>query len=215
MKRTDTTPTRSRTVLEETYADAGQPDFQFTLPQPFTAEHVAGVEALGASPVGVANQLNQVLAENLSNNMAAKVRAAVKAGQPLPTQEDMDRLYDSYDFSGTRAGSGSAAAGSLFDRVFYKLAGQFIRKLIKKKGYQDKPAPVNVAKKDEEPKPGQISYEEFEFEVDRLVNGEGPWEEVESFRAVREGLIEDARNEEVAIRNREIAAEGKLSTLGL
>lgn len=214
MFKQDSTPTRFRTVLEDTYAAAGFPEFQFQIPQPFTAEHVAGVSDLGASPNGVANQLNQVLAENLCNNIAARVRNAVKNGQPLPTQADMDTLYTVYDFSGLRQTSASSPA-SLFDRVFTRLAGAFIKRLLKKKGYQDMAAPVTVAKKNEEPTGNQISYETFESEVFRLVDGDGPWSEVEAFVSVRDSMIEDAKAEEATIRNREVSAENKLAALGL
>jgi len=214
MKRNENTPVRLRTIMEEAYEAAGFPDHRFAIYQPFTADHFAAVVEVGASPVGLANQANQLICENLANNMAAKVRAAVKNGTPLPTQEDMDALYDAYDFSGVRASTGGVTT-SLLDRLFARLAGQFIRKLIKKKGYQDQPAPVTVAKKDVIPEKGQISFEDFEAEVSRLVNGEGPWGEVEAFVDVRADLYEEARNEEVAIRARQASAESKLSTLGL
>lgn len=214
MYRNENTPVRLRTIMEDVYEAAGFPDHRFTVYQPFTADHFAAVVEVGASPVGLANQANQLLCENLANNMAAKVRAAVKNGTPLPTQEDMDALYDAYDFSGVRASTGGVTT-SLLDRLFARLAGQFIRKLIKKKGYQDQPAPVTVAKKDATPEKGQISFEDFEAEVSRLVNGEGPWGEVEAFVDVRADLYEEARNEEAAIRARQASAESKLSTLGL
>ena len=214
MKRDENTPVRLRTIMEDAYEAAGFPDHRFAIPQPFTADHFAAVVEVGASPVGLANQANQLICENLANNMAAKVRAAVKNGTPLPAQEDMDALYDAYDFSGVRASTGGVTA-SLLDRLFARLAGQFIRRLIKKKGYQDQPAPVTVARKDAEPEKGQISFEDFEAEVSRLVNGEGPWGEVEAFVDVRADLYEEARNEEAAIRARQASAESKLSTLGL
>lgn len=214
MKRDENTPVRLRTIMEDVYEAAGFPDHRFAIPQPFTADHFAAVVEVGASPVGLANQANQLICENLANNMAAKVRAAIKNGTPLPTQEDMDALYDAYDFSGVRASTGGVTT-SLLDRLFARLAGQFIRKLIKKKGYQDQPAPVTVAKRDEAPAAGQISFEDFEAEVSRLVNGEGPWGEVEAFVDVRADLYEEARNEEAAIRARQASAESKLSTLGL
>jgi hypothetical protein len=214
MKRDENTPVRLRTIMEDAYEAAGFPDNRFSIPQPFTADHFAAVVEVGASPVGLANQANQLICENLANNMAAKVRAAIKNGTPLPTQEDMDALYDAYDFSGVRASTGGVTT-SLLDRLFARLAGQFIRRLIKKKGYQDQPAPVTVAKRDEAPAAGQISFEDFEAEVSRLVNGEGPWGEVEAFVDVRADLYEEARNEEAAIRARQASAESKLSTLGL
>lgn len=215
MIKTENTPIRLRTVMEDAYSIRDQVGFQFAIPQPFTAEHVQGVTELGASPTGVASQLNQVLAENLSNNIAARIRAAVKTGESLPGQSLMDELYATYDFSGTRGRGPAGPAGSLFDRIFTRLAGLFIKKLLKKKGYQDKPAPVTVAKRDEAPKPDQISFEQFELEVERLVSGDGPWSEVPAFIEVREGIIEDANVEEASIRSRELAAESKLSSLGL
>lgn len=214
MFKNDSTPTRFRTVLEDTYTSAGFPEFQFQIPQPFTAEHVAGVADVGAIPQGVANQLNQVLAENLCNNIAARVRNAVKNDQPLPTQADMDALYEIYDFSGLRQ-SGLRQSSSLFDRIFTRLAAGFVKRLLKKKGYQDMVAPVTIAKAGEEPTGNQISYETFESEVARLVEGDGPWGEVEAFISVRESMIEDAKTEEAAVRNREVAAENKLTNLGL
>lgn len=213
MFKNENTPSRFRTVLEDLYAAAGNPEFQFQIPQPFTAEHVAGVTEVGASPQGVANQLNQVLAENLSNNIASRIRNAVKNCQPLPTQADMDSLYEVYDFSGLRQSGGTPA--SLFDRIFTRLAGALIKRLLKKKGYRDLSAPVTVAKRDEDPKGNQISYEDFEEEVARLVEGDGPWSEVEAFVEVRNSLIEDAKTEEAAVRAREVSAENKLASLGL
>ena len=214
MIKNDNTPVRFRTVLEAAYADAGQPDFQFCIPQPFTAEHVSGVAEIGASPQGVANQINQVLAENLCNNIAARIRNAIKSGTALPTQDDMDTLYLTYDFSGLRQPSGSSAV-SLFDRIFTRMAGQFIKRLLKRKGYQHMAAPVTVAKKDETPAEGQISFEAFENEVYQLVSGEGPWGEIQAFIDVREDLIESSKNEEAAVRARELAAESKFANLGL
>jgi len=214
MIKSDNTPVRYRTVLEAAYEAAGNPDFQFCIPQPFTGEMVLGVTEVGANPQGVANQLNQVLAENLSNNIAARIRSAVKNNIDLPTQEDMDALYSAYDFSGLRQPSIGSSA-SLFDRIFTRMAGQFIKRLLKRKGYQDMPAPVTVAKKDDEAEPGQITFETFEYEVNRLVEGEGPWADIQSFADVRAGLIEEAKNEEAAVRSRELAAESKFSNLGL
>lgn len=201
MKITDSTPSRTRTVLGETYS----------IPQPFTAEHFAGAEDLGVSAGGVAQQMNQVLAENIGNNVASRIRNADKNGTPRPTQADVDALVIAYDFTGARAGT----SGTLFDKLFYKNASAFIRKLIKRKGYRDLPAPVTVAKKDEPPKAGQISLEDFEAEVTRLIDGDGPWSEVEAFAQVRADLIEDTQTEEADVRKRQQAAESKLSGLGL
>lgn len=210
MIKTEYTPVRFRTILSESYEKAGNPDFKFGIPQPFTPE-MFNVAEVGANPAGLCNQVNQVLAENLANNMAAKIRSAEKNGFPLPTQEDMDALYELYDFSGTRTASGVSL--TLFDRIFTRLAGQFVRKLLKKKGYRDMPAPVTVAKKDAEPVGNQISIDEFENEVTRLVEAEGPWAEITAFIEVRNSLIEDAKVEEANVRERQVATESKLASL--
>lgn len=203
MKITNSTPSRTRTVLGETYS----------IHQPFTAEHFSGAEELGVSASGVAQQMNQVFAENVGNNVASRIRNADKNGTARPTQADVDALVAAYDFTGSRASVGSS--GSLFDRLFFKNASAFIRKLIKRKGYRDLPAPVTVAKKDEAPKAGQISFEDFEAEVVRLVEGDGPWAEVEAFANVRSDLIEDTQAEEADVCRRQQEAESKLSGLGL
>lgn len=207
------TPTRVRTIQEDIYVANGQ-DGQFTIDQPFTAEMLQSVEKIGASPEGVANQLNQVLCENLVNLLAARARNAAKNGVSLPTQEDMDALYASYNFSGNRT-RGPSNAASLFTKVFNRLAGQFIKRLIKTKGYKDLSAPVTVAKPDMEPTANQISYEDFEDEVAQLVAGEGPWGEVDSFISVREGLIDDAKIEEAAVKARALSAENMLNALNM
>lgn len=203
MKITNSTPSRTRTVLGETYS----------IHQPFTAEHFSGAEELGVSASGVAQQMNQVFAENVGNNVASRIRNADKNGTARPTQADVDALVAAYDFTGSRASVGSS--GSLFDRLFFKNASAFIRKLVKRKGYRDLPAPVTVAKKDEAPKAGQISFEDFEAEVVRLVEGDGPWAEVEAFANVRSDLIEDTQAEEADVCRRQQEAESKLSGLGL
>ena len=214
MFKNENTPSRLRTVCGAEYEAAGQAGFQVSIPQPFRPEHFYA-EDLGVYPSGLASQLNQVLAENLANNFAAKVRAAIKKGECLPTQEDMDKLYAEYNFSGTRARGSRGTSNTLFDRIFTRLAGKFIKALLKKKGYQDLKAPVTIAKKDEEPAGNQISFDVFEAEVERLVEGEGPWGEIDAYVTVREGLIEEAQEEEAVIRSREVAAESKISGLGL
>ena len=203
MKITSSTPVRTRTILKETY----------NIYQPFTAEHFSGAEELGVSAVGVANAMNQVFTENTGNNIATRIRNADKNGTPRPTQADADALMAAYDFTGARASAG--AAGTMFDRLFWKNASAFVRKLIKRKGYQDMPAPVTVAKKDEAPKDNQISFEDFETKVEELVNGDGPWGEVEAFAVARDSLIEDTKAEEADIRARQKNAEAKLSSLGM
>ena len=210
----ENTPIRNRTIQEAAYEEAGMPDFSFKVPQPFEAsmfEHLA--ELLGISPAGFANQANQVLAENLGNNMAARIKKAVRDGAPLPTQDDMDSLIAAYDFTGVR--QASVALGSIFDKIFYRLAGGFIRKLFKQKGYQGMAAPITVAKRGAEPGAGQVDYETFEMEVVRLMEGEGPWAEKQAFIDLRATLIDEARSEEERVRANEAETENKLADVGL
>lgn len=213
MQKTDETPMRARVIQGDAYADAGTPDFAFQIPQPFQPSSFEGLSDLGVNAAGFSNAANQLLAENLGNNMAGRVKKAVKDGTDLPTQEDMDALYGAYDFSGIRVSA--LASGSLFDKIMFRNAGQFIRRLIKQKGYQEQAAPVTVARKGTEPDEGQVSYDTFEGEVGKLMNGEGPWGEVQAFMDLREELIAASHAEEERVRASEKAAEEKLSELSL
>ena len=211
----ETTPLRQRIIQEKAFIAAGINDMSFNIPQPFIpAMFEALREELGIDPVGLARQVNQVYAENLANNMASRIKkAAGKEDTDLPTQVDMDELALSYDFSVRTA---TAAFGSTFDKIFHRIASGFIRKLLKKKGYQDTPAPVIVAKKNAETtEEGQISFEDFEVEVIRLTEGEGPWGEKEAFVDLREALKEEASAEEERIRNSEKETEDKLANIDL
>jgi len=213
MIKTENTPMRARVIQGDAYADAGQPDFAFQIPQPFVAEHFANLADIGVVGVGFANAANQLLAENLGNNMAGRIKKAVKDGTPLPTQEDMDKLYEAYDFSGVRISS--LAAGTLFDKIMFRNASTFIRRLVKQLGYQDMPAPVTVAKKNDEPTEGQISYDTFEDEVGKLIRGEGPWGEVQNFIDTRDEMVASAKAEEERVRASEQAVESRLTALTL
>ena len=75
---------------------------EFTLPQPYVPGHVL--------TEGEAKALNQVLAENIRNNMATKVKAAVEgtAKEGEPTIDSIDAFVSayaaSYEFNATTAG---------------------------------------------------------------------------------------------------------------
>ena len=214
MIRNENTLSRSRIVQEALYDEAGQPGFAFVIPTPFTPEMFADIAAeVGANAAGLANQMNQVLAENLGNNMASRVKKAVKDGKDLPTQEDLDTLYTAYNFTGIRASS--IALGSLFDKIMFRLSGSFIRKLIKAKGYQDVPAPVTVAKRGADATESQIDYDTFEAEVMQLMEGQGPWAEKEAFIDLRTSLVDEARAEEERVRAAEKSTEDKLADITL
>lgn len=213
MNRNETTTTRARVIQGEAYTDAGFPDFAFQIPQPFLAEHFEALTELGIVGAGFANAANQLLAENLGNNMAGRIKKAIKDGTDLPTQAGMDELYAAYDFSGVRISS--LAAGTLYDKIMFRNASQFIRRLIKKTGYQNLPAPVTVAKKGAEPDEGQISYDVFEDNIGALMRGEGPWGEVQAFIDLRDEMVATSKAEEERVRESEKAVEGQLATLTL
>ena len=213
MNRNETTLTRKRVIQEGLYNEAEQPNFSFLIAQPFTVEMLTdAAAAVGANTAGLVNQMNQVLAENLGNNMASRVKKAAKDGTPLPTQADMDALYDGYDFTGIRSGT---AFGSMFDKIMFRLSGNFIRKLIKQKGYQDIAAPVTVAKRGADATENQIDYETFEGEVTQLMEGEGPWGEKEAFIDLRQSLVDEAEAEEERVRAAEQSTEAKLADIDL
>lgn len=213
MLRTKDTPTRKRVIQESLYDDADLPNFSFLIAQPFTIDILANAaDAIGANAAGLVNQMNQVLAENLGNNMASRIKKAAKDNTDLPTQEDMDTLYDGYDFTGIRSGT---AFGSMFDKIMFRLSGNFVRKLIKQKGYQDIAAPVTVAKRGSDPAANQIDSDTFEGEVAQLMEGEGPWGEKEAFIDLRQSLIDEANAEEERIRAAEQSTEAKLADINL
>lgn len=215
MNITPETPVREKVIQEKIYAAAGVENHSFTVPQPFTADMFENLrDLLGIDPNGLAKQVNQVFSENLANNISSHIKRAASAEEDLPTQETMDELAASYDFAGVRAAS--TAFASTFDKIFHRTAGQFIRKLIRKKGYQDMPAPVTVAsKKAETLVEGQITFEDFEVEVIKLTEGEGPWGDKDAFIDLRETLKQEALAEETRLRNAEKETEDKLASISL
>jgi hypothetical protein len=75
----------------------------FTLPQPFTAGHPL--------TEGEASQMNQLLAENVRNNFAGKIKAQAdkpEAERKEFTQADLDAYVTEYEFGVRRAGNGEA-----------------------------------------------------------------------------------------------------------
>jgi len=210
MRIPENTPTRPRTVQGDLYEAAGQPDFSFDIPRPFTPEMFAEIAAdLGIAAQGLSNQNNQLLAENLGNLMAARVKAAAKANEaleegedptPLPSQADMDELIASYDFSGVRTGSGVSTGLSALERAIYKYARRAVRALLKQSGYPKLglSAPVSVAKKDTDPKANELSYAVFEEEVEKLALGEDKWGEEPAFADFRQSHVVEPAEASVA-----------------
>jgi len=209
MRLPSDTPRRDRAVQSEVYADAGLENFVFPMPRPFSAEDFAGIaDKYGISAIGFANQANQVLAENLGNNLSTKIKAVTKRNEAaaaagtelesLPGVDDLEVMIEAYDFSGVRASSGTSVSLTPFEKIMYQLGRKTIRELVRTNGYQDMPAPVTIAKKDEEPKAGQMSFDDYENEVTMLVEGDGIWAEDVRFTELRSQLEEQARAIEAA-----------------
>jgi hypothetical protein len=224
MKIPANTPTRSRTIQGDAYKAAGMEDFEFDIPRPFTAEMFTHLhEELAIDPVGFANTANQVLAENLGNNMAQKIRAIVKRNEEasdedqesLPDQSDMDDLIENYDFSGIRASGAGGVSASPLEKALFHYARQQVRNILRQNGYGklDLPAPVTVAKKDEDPKAGQISFSTFEAEVEELALGYDKWGEDENYRAFREEYVVQPAEAKVAADEK--ASQSVAQKLGL
>lgn len=208
------TPRRLRVVQADAYPE----DFEgFPMPRPFTEENcLEAAKSVGANAAGLANQMNQVLAENLGNLLAARIKKAVKDGADLPSLNDFEEMVAAYDFSGVRVSSGTTEESMTpFERVLYAYARKFIRALLKKSGLPSRglKAPVTIPKSREaDPGPGQISYDDFEELVTDLAEGNGMWGESEKHITKRAQIVELAEAEYAAKK----AAAGKAEdTLGL
>lgn len=217
MKLSAETPRRARAVQSAIYADAGLENFSFQMPRPFTAEMCEALaDQVGASAEGLANTLNQVLAENLGNNMASRIKTiaanneALKAAQangertdeefePLPSQEDLDSLAAVYDFSGVRASSSEAEAVDPVTKTMWKMGRELMRGILKQYGIGDMEAPVTVARGDKSPGPNQISLDDFNALVAAFVDGEGPWSTSEPHVAKRAQILELARAQAASV----------------
>lgn len=210
MKLPESCPVRSRVVQGDAYAEAGMPDFAFNMPRPFTSEDFTEVaEKYEISSTGLANACNQLLAENAGNNLAQKIKAIMKRNEALedgeeaealPDQSDLDAMIEAYDFSGVRTSSGGGVSASPLEKALYHYARQIVRQILKENGYAklDLPSPVTVAKKGEDPKPGQISYDVYEEEVAELAEGEGAWGEEEAYITFRQEYVVEPAEAKVA-----------------
>ena len=87
MKFSADTPRRQVQIASETYS----------VPEPFNAGHTCTENEAAA--------LNQLLAENVRNNFAGKVKKAQEDNQPAPDQSTLDEYVASYEF-GVRTGGG-------------------------------------------------------------------------------------------------------------
>lgn len=217
MKFSSSTPRKDRAIQSDAYEADGQPDFVFSICRPFSPEDFEHLrDSHGIDPVGLSNSNNQLFAENMSNNMGTRIKAVIarnaalataqangqrlnETPEPLPTQDDMETLMSSYDFSGVRTSTGESSALTPFQREFYKLAKKLVVNILTSLGIGDKPAPVKVAKADTEPGPGQISKDEFDDIVDAVVEGTGLWANGK-YAAKRQELLTQAEANVAATR---------------
>ena len=191
--KTENAPTKTYALLQTLYASYGIEDNTIDVPQPFVGPDFTDLrESHGIDPDGFAKHVNSLLAENIRNNVASRAKAAHRRnetlaeaqangertdedGEELPDQSDVDELVEAYDFSGIRTSSGESAALTPFQKELARLVRQLVRNMLKKSGFQGKPAPVSVAKKGDTPTASQISSDDFAALVEGIVNGEGPW----------------------------------------
>lgn len=108
-------------------------DPNFEIPQPFAANvdhfyNIAALSEAGIDVTGLARQDDQVLSENLGNNLAQRIKAAVKKGTDLPDQSVVDAMVLAYDFTGVR--STSEEGMSTEERTVLNEIKKAIRRLI-------------------------------------------------------------------------------------
>lgn len=208
MKLPSNCPTRDRVVQGDIYAENGMEDYAFPMPRPFVAEDFAEIAAkYECDPKGMANTMNQVLNENLGNNLAQRIKAIAKrnaeAGEDdeleaLPGDEELAAMVEAYDFSGVRATTGGMVGLSPLAKALRYYARQVVRHIFKENGYRDLAAPVTVAKKGEEPKAGQVSFDTYEEEVEMLAEGEGMWADNPDYAKFREEYVVSPAEAKVA-----------------
>lgn len=131
--------------VERTIGQKDGPNFTVNVPQPYSAGSHELTE-------GEANALNQTIAENLSNNLRAKLVEGkkVEGSDPVTyepyTAEEAQALVDSYledyEIGVRRAGDGTARVTDPVEREARKIARQKAVELIKANG--GKPADFDL-----------------------------------------------------------------------
>ncbi len=98
----------------------------FTVPKPFTEGHVCSAPE--------ADVLNQTLAENIRNNMAARVKKAVDDGSydQAGMQGEIDSYLEEYEF-GVRRGRGPVDP---IEREALAIAKEEVKRALRSKGYK-------------------------------------------------------------------------------
>jgi hypothetical protein len=160
----------------------------YQIPRPFLPEHFESLrEPLGVDPAGVANSLNQTLAENITNNKGTQIKAIREFNEALleaqedgkrleeepkdyPSQADIDDYLKKYDFSGAGREAGDSTALTLKERELWKLAKRTIREALRENGMKVMPKDTPV-----EDENTQISWDYFVEYAGEIVNKEGIW----------------------------------------
>lgn len=96
----------------------------YTVPQPFAEGQTLTTNEAAA--------LNQVLVENVRNNMASQIKKAKDEGKDLPTQADVDKYVEEYEFGARRGG----APADPVEREALEIAKGLVRDALKNKGYK-------------------------------------------------------------------------------
>lgn len=117
----------------------------FTLPEPFTADHLAGASELG-NPEILAGVMNQTFHENIRNNFANKVKAAIKAdeapedgAESVPfdlaaLQTELDKYVAEYEFGVRRSGGSSGKTfADPVEQEMYNMAREKVKEALRKK----------------------------------------------------------------------------------
>lgn len=103
-------------------------DKAFVIPAPYSEGHVLAANEAAA--------LNQLFAENVRNNFAAKLKKAKEEGKTLG-QSDLDEYTATYSF-GVRVGGASRL--DPVERLAREMAEEQVKKMLKAKGVKIKDA---------------------------------------------------------------------------
>ena len=117
-------PTIDANTAREEYTIAGK---TFSIAQPYAAGHTLSKNE--------ANALNQTYAENIRNNFAKTVKAAVEADtfDDAAMQTALDEYMGKYEF-GTRVASGPRTSGDPVKARAIDLARELVKAAIRKAG---------------------------------------------------------------------------------
>jgi hypothetical protein len=115
----DQTPRRNVTIS----------GFQFSIPEPIEEGHQVNANEAAA--------LNQVLAENVRNNFAARVKKAQENGEDQDTlQAELDQYVAEYEFGVRRGGGGATPSKDPVEKEAENLAKAKVKEALKAKGHK-------------------------------------------------------------------------------